>query len=195
MIGLGLILSGMVNSLWQFFITYALIEAVGLSGTFGIATAVTSRWFTRNRGLALGIVSSGVGLGYLFLVPGNERLISSLGWSQAFIICGIASGAIMVISDFFLRPAPQPSNPRRMKPASDSQNRAVIAPGPREMDLKQAIRSRPIIIMTAVFTGVFFCTQIVMVHLVNHATDIGFTPLVAATFISIIGISSVQAGC
>jgi MFS family permease len=65
MIGLGLVLSSQVQTLWQFFVTYALIEAFGLSGAFGIGTAVVSRWFTQKRGLAMGIVSSGSGLGTL----------------------------------------------------------------------------------------------------------------------------------
>src|SRR5512143_209238 len=46
LIGLGLVLSGTVNSLWQLFLTYAALESMGLSGAFGITTALTSRWFT-----------------------------------------------------------------------------------------------------------------------------------------------------
>ena len=191
MIGMGLVLSSQVNSLWQFFITYALIESAGLSGTFGIATAITSRWFTKNRGLALGIVSSGVGLGYLFMVPASERLINAAGWSQAFIICGLAAGTIMIASAFFLRPAPRAASISKAEPATGTKPHIDNQPAPAEMTLMQAVRSSRIIIMTAAFTGVFFSTQIVMVHLVNYATDIGITPLVAATFISIIGIASV----
>jgi len=35
-----------------------------------------------------------------------------------------------------------------------------------------------------------FCLQMVMIHLVNYATDIGIASLIAATFISIIGVGS-----
>ena len=43
----------------------------------------------------------------------------------------------------------------------------------------------------AAFLSFFFGIQIVMVHLVNYATDIGVSPLVSATFISVIGAVSI----
>jgi len=104
MIALGLILSSQVHTLWQFFVTYAVFEAIGLSGAFGIGTAMVSRWFTKKRGLALAIISTGSGMGTLFIVPGNERIINAIGWSNAFIWCGAAAGVLMVSTAFLLRP-------------------------------------------------------------------------------------------
>jgi MFS family permease len=181
-IGLGLILSSLVTQLWQLFLTYALLESMGLCGAFGITTAVTSRWFTSNRGLALGLVSSGVGIGTLLIVPGAERLIAAFDWSQAFKIVGIAAGAIMFVSAFLLREPPAV--------------RAQETPGPRsapaaQIGLRQALANRRMLLVIAIFALIFFCTQLVMVHLVNYATDIGITPLVAATFVSLIGVISI----
>ena len=51
LMGLGFLLSSRVTELWQFFLTYGVIGAIGLSGTFGIGTAIVARWFTKNRGL------------------------------------------------------------------------------------------------------------------------------------------------
>jgi MFS family permease len=107
MIALGLILSSQVHTLWQFFVTYAVFEAIGLSGAFGIGTAMVSRWFTKKRGLALAIISTGSGMGTLFIVPGNERIINAIGWSNAFIWCGAVAGVLMVSTAFLLRPPPQ----------------------------------------------------------------------------------------
>ncbi len=124
MIGLGLILSSLVTEVWHLYLTYAVVEAIGLSGTFGIATAVTSRWFTRNRGLALGIISSGSGIGTLLIVPGSERLINATGWSTAFLITGVVSGLIMFFTAFLLKPAPQEGKPKNRKsiPLTQIQN-------------------------------------------------------------------------
>jgi len=186
MIGLGLILSGQVRELWQLFITYAIIEAIGLSGTFGIATAITSRWFTKNRGLALGIVSCGTGLGTLIIVPGAERLIAATDWSKAFIIIGMIAGIIMISASFFLKPPP----------AGQSVKNLIVlktehAQDPSEninMPFAAAIRSPRMILLISVFILIFFCTQLVIVHLVNNATDRGISPFVAASLISIIGL-------
>ena len=197
MLGLGLVLTSQVTELWQLFLTYALVEAIGLSGTFGITTAVASRWFTRNRGLALGIVSSGVGLGTLIIVPGAERLIAISDWSTAYIIFGAASGVIMTAMSFFLHPAPQQFTEQRNK-ASKNPDPASVKIENRDFSSRQAgrtlgeaIRSPQMIILLLIFALLIFSNQLVLVHLVNYATDTGITPLMAATLVSIIGIVSI----
>ena len=62
--GLGFILLGRVNSLWQFYAAFALIT-VGLSfGTFLVVTATVANWFVSQRGRALAIMSAGVRSGW-----------------------------------------------------------------------------------------------------------------------------------
>jgi MFS family permease len=181
LMGLGFLLSSRVTALWQFFLTYAVIEAIGFSGTFGVGTAIVSRWFTARRGLALGIVASGSGLGTLFIVPATERLVSAVDWSRAFFYCGIAAGVLMITAAAFLRapPVPAPGSP-------DS-----VPAQPEETSMKQAIRDPRMLLIALAFLTFFFCIQIVMVHLVNYATDTGISPLLAATFISVIGAASI----
>jgi MFS family permease len=194
MIGLGLILSSFVTSFWQFFITYSLIESIGLSGTFGIVTAVVSRWFTKNRGLALGIVSSGVGLGTLLMVPGAERLIAATDWSQAFLIFGILSGLVVIVCSLFLKSPPADTVSAEVcesKPATAPAVSVGPAAKPADLSLKQAIVHPRMIMGLIVFTFLFFANQMVMVHLVNYATDLGISPLAAAGLISLIGVISI----
>ena len=192
MIGLGLILSSQVNALWQLLISYSLIEAIGLSGTFGITTAVTSRWFTRNRGLALGLVSSGVGIGTLLMVPGAERLIQALEWPRAFIVFGVICGLVVIIGAFFLKspPADKPSASVSSIPAAGQNIQKAVSSGPH-LSLREAIVNPRMILVIMIFCLIFFCTQMVMVHLVNYATDLGIDPLVAASLVSIIGVVSI----
>jgi MFS family permease len=185
-IGLGLALSSRVTHLWQLYLTYGVIESLGLSGAYGIGTAMTSRWFIKNRGLALGVVSTGSGLGTLFIVPAIERLIAAYDWQTAFLIIGVAGGAVTIILSFLLRSVPSNSS------GQGSSLKAV----PRTADVKdvsvsQAVRDPRMILLWASFLLFFFGIQIVMVHLVNYATDQGISPLVAATFISVIGAVSI----
>lgn len=188
MIGLGLVLSSQVQTLWQFFLTYAVLDGIGFSGAYGIGTATVSRWFTKNRGLPLGILATGSGLGILFIVPGSERLINALDWSQAFIICGVASGVIIIASALLLRPAPQSTTKVTEKPFSEV---GVDKTQQSGMNAGQAIKDYRLILLMLSFFFFFFCTQLIMVHLVNYATDVGISRLVAATFISAIGAVSI----
>jgi MFS family permease len=180
LMGAGFLLSSRVSALWHFFIAYGIIESIGMSGVFGTVTAMVSRWFTKNRGLALGIVASGSGMGTLLLVPGAERLINAVDWSQSFFIIGIAAGALMILAALFLR------EPNNIQPASG--NKQAKTDG---IPLGVAIRDTRLLLIAIMFFLFFFGIQIVMVHLVNYATDVGVQPLVAATFISVIGAVSI----
>ena len=191
MIGLGLILSSQVQTLWQFFLTYALIEAFGLSGAFGIGTAVVSRWFTQKRGLALGIVSSGSGLGTLLIVPGNERLIDTFGWSQAFLISGIIAGILVVIAASLLRPPPTGGSQAIPKAEFPADAGARPRHNPIDQTLGRAIRDARMLFLALATLTFFFGIQMVAAHLVNYAVDAGISPLVAATFMSVIGAISI----
>ncbi len=180
MMGAGYLLSSRVEVLWQFFLTYAVVEAIGMSGIFGIGTALVTRWFTGNRGLALGIVASGSGLGTLLIVPSAERLVSAMELPPAFVIIGIAAGSLMVIGALLLRPPPAPE-PASARDTAQSD----------EASLGHAVRDARLYLIMASFLLFFFGTQIVMVHLVNYATDTGIDPLIAATFIGVIGAASI----
>lgn len=154
---------------------------------------MVSRWFSKNRGLALGIVSMGSGLGTLFIVPGNERLIDAFNWSGAFLICGSIAGVLMVISALFLRPAPQSDSSSIMKekPISQANDGNRIQFLNNELTLSQSIKDPRFLLLNGAFFLFFLSIQIIMVHLVNYATDTGIDPIVAASFISIIGAVSI----
>jgi len=183
LMGLGFLLSSRVTELWHFFLTYAVVEAIGLSGTFGVGTAIVARWFTKNRGLALGIAASGSGIGTLLIVPGTERLIAAIDWSKAFVVCGIVAGVLMIATAVLLR------EPTLRQQAENSPDDIPIKS--EGVSLKEALRDPRMLLTTLAFLFFFFGIQIVMVHLVNHATDTGIDPLVAATFISVIGVTSI----
>ena len=73
-----------------------LLRSVGSSGCAPPAYAfVITRWFDHQRGLALGIALSGVGLGTAVIPPIAAFLISHLDWQSAYI--GVA-GVILVIA-------------------------------------------------------------------------------------------------
>ncbi|HSR78697.1 MAG TPA: MFS transporter [Xanthobacteraceae bacterium] len=67
--------------------------AVGFVG--GVQTpipyaAVVAQWFDRQRGLALGIATAGVGLGVALLPPFLAWMIDGFGWRHAYFGLGIA---------------------------------------------------------------------------------------------------------
>ena len=196
-IGVGLILTSQTSALWQFYITYGLLVGMGTSGGMPITTGTTARWFVKRRGLALGIVSAGVGLGTLIVLPMTERLIAAFTWSGAYFILGLAAWVVMTLSALFLRRDPEGmgyqaygvSRPLAEADADDS-SEINYAASDSGISLQAAVRTRPLWLLSFAFLLFSFCLQMIMVHLVNYATDLGITPLVAATLLSVVGIGS-----
>jgi MFS family permease len=185
MIAAGLVLTSRVTELWQFYTTYAIILPVGLCGAYTIGSAVTSRWFLRKRGMALGIVAAGSGFGTLLLVPLSQHLINVFSWSGAYVIIGIVAGCITIATAFLLKAAP-PQEALSLKETGKSDDSRKSASSLRKM-----ILSREMLLVITIFGLINFCIQMVMVHLVNFATDIGIPALQAAGYLGIIGVISI----
>jgi OFA family oxalate/formate antiporter-like MFS transporter len=183
--GIGLILVSRVGELWQFYIAYGVITATGLSGAFTIGSAVTARWFTKGRGLALGFMAAGSGMGTLLIVPTAEYLIGLFDWSTVFLLFGIGSGLIITGTAFALKPSPT----GQVRLSTGSQKPARILEAGKS--LKEALFSREMPLLIIIFSAFIFCLQMVMIHLVNYATDIGIDGMHAAGYISLIGVVSI----
>ena len=193
--GLGLALTSQINSLWQFYLTYGIIFGVGESAGFTITMSTTARWFIKRRGLALGIVASGAGIGTMIMAPAAERLITAFGWSTAYLVLAVAVWAVMIPSALVLRRDPAEKGLRSY--GSDEAVIGVASIAQREVNaaetgiaLRAAVLYKPLWMLFAIFFTFNVCLQMVMIHLVNYATDIGMASLIAATFISIIGLGS-----
>src|SRR5690242_5706739 len=74
----GLAVAAASQELWHLYLGLGLLGGAGLAPfwatTFGV---VISNWFVRRRGLAIGIVAAGSGLGILLLAPLAQRIISA----------------------------------------------------------------------------------------------------------------------
>src|SRR5215467_11519912 len=81
----GLLLSSSIHSLWQLYIFFGLVAAIGITFT-GMVPHIflISEWFASKRASAIGFVYAGTGVGILLLAPFSEWLLSTWGWARAF---------------------------------------------------------------------------------------------------------------
>jgi MFS family permease len=197
-IGLGLILSSRIIEIWQFYVTFGLLVGMGVGGVFPITTGTTARWFRKYRGLALGIVAAGTGLGTLIIVPLVERSIAEYGWSTTYLYFGIIVSSIMVICALFLRGSPEQTGiaSKREEEQSDAcyqthVDNDIHAIRKDSISLKTAYNTKPLWLIFFTYLTFSLCLQMIMVHLVNYATDVGISSLVAATLVSVVGIGGI----
>jgi MFS family permease len=70
------------------YLTQGILYGMGSSCMYVIVMAVTPQWFTKNRGIALGIVAGGSGIGGLVLPLIVTPINESLGYAWTYRILG-----------------------------------------------------------------------------------------------------------
>jgi MFS family permease len=179
LLGAGLLLSGQVRELWQFYVTFGLLVGFGVSCFYVPLTVTAIRWFEHRRGMAASIVSSGNGLGTLALAPLTRWLINAYDWRAAFVILGELAFLVVIPAAFLLRRAPG---------AAASPSR----PGPSPATASHALwTSKP---FWAIALTHFACCAAhsgPIFHMVSHAIDQGVPPLAAAGALGISGLTSI----
>ncbi|MFQ5888251.1 MAG: MFS transporter, partial [Candidatus Hydrothermarchaeales archaeon] len=86
-----------INSLWQFFICYGFLAAIGLGGTsLALIAVLISKWFEKGRGLATSLALSGNCLGQFALVPVLTIVVLRYGWRASHFFLGLVMFAVNI---------------------------------------------------------------------------------------------------
>jgi MFS family permease len=184
-LGLALWADSYISTPWQLYLGFGVFTAMAVAAAGWVPALVqVQRDFQDKLGLALGIVSSGVGVGMLLVVPLTQLLIDAYGWRTAFRVLAAICVLWIVPSSIFLarqaparRPAPQP---------------AATAPNPPSTTtLAEAMRGTPFWLMLAAFFFGNVCSQTLHVHQVAYLVDQGVTAIIAASVVGVVGASSI----
>ena len=184
-LGLALWADSYIAEPWHLYLGFGVLTAVAVAAAGWVPALVqVQRDFQDKLGLALGIVSSGVGVGMLLVVPLTQLLIDAYGWRAAFRVLAAICVLWIVPSSLYLhrqgpvrRPAPEPAAVTR---------RALPA-----VTLAQAMRGAPFWLMLGAFFFGNICSQTLHVHQVAYLVDEGVSALVAASVVGVIGVSSI----
>jgi len=163
-LAVGYVLASAATSLWQFTLAQALFVGVASSATFAPLLADTSLWFTRRRGVAVAIFSSGNYLAGTVWPPVVQHLIESVGWRQAYVVIALACAATMLPLVLVLRRRAPRTEPM---PASTA---GTSAWSTRPLGLSPAALQSALVL-----AGLSCCVAMSMpqVHIVAYAGDLG----------------------
>jgi MFS family permease len=153
--------------LWVIYVLYFLIGACGFACLFTPMLALTGLWFSRRKGLALGIVTAGGALGQ-GLVPFVVRLlITAIGWRDAALYLGISYFVVLVPAILLVRAPPVFG---RSSQAAQSSNGNL-------WNLPHTI-SIPWLATAGIFCCI--CMAVPLMHLIPLGIDLRFSPQTAA---------------
>ena len=179
----GLVLMGQVQYSWQVFLVYGVVYALGNSGT-SIAPVVVmvSQWFVERRGVATSVAVSGNAIGQLFIVAALATLLVAIGWRSSLTILAIANVAVLLpLTLLIVRPGPPPDS--ASLPAGPSNE-----PAPEPLTLRQALSSRPFLLLVGIYTICGFQDFFVATHIVAFAQDQGVGDVLAGNLLAWMGV-------
>jgi len=189
LLGAGLVAMSRVGALWQPYLLYGTIAALGMSTAYVPCNATVAKWFTRRRGLAVGLASAGGSLGTFALPPVAHFLVSRIGWRWSYVVFGLAIFLTLNALAVVMRRDPEAVG---LTPDGDRPARGPVPPGPpvESWTIRRALRSRRFWILYGVFTATWTPVFIPLVHLVPMARGLGVPPLLAATLVSAVGAAA-----
>ena len=177
----GLLLSSRISSLWDFYIYFGLISALGFSFMGMVPHVVlVSQWFSTRRAVAIGIVFSATGIGMMLWGPAIQGLISTWDLSWALRALGIfALIFVMPLALIFYRRGPFYEAQHRGP--SDLQSQWTARLALRSIQFWSLFLARVL-----ASSGVL----VILTHQVAHVVDIGYSRIFAATVFGMMGIMS-----
>ena len=189
--GLGYLLLSYTGALWHLYVGFGIMVAVNKSTCWTPLMATTSRWFTKRRVLALGIVTAGVGLGQMLIPPLAAHLIEGYDWSTAYRVIAIMIWVIPTSAAMLVRRSPQDMG---LLPDGKTQgsNTAVRERQTETVEMKEwshreAVRTLPFWLLVFIHLMHAASYLIVMAHIVARATDVGIAATSAALILTFIG--------
>jgi MFS family permease len=197
-LGVGLALSSFIQTWWQFYLFFSLIAAAGIGAAGWLPNImIIQDWFKEKRGLATGIISSGIGIGILVCVPSVQYLIIQLGWRRTYQVLALFIPLIIIsMAIAFIKKPPQApeSSPPRVSISSAFIRDPLVVNEEwvsRSWSVRQALRTKQFWFLGISFFLGNLIIQSVFTHQVAFFVDHGMNALLASYVVGLIGIISV----
>ena len=177
----GLLASAFVTALWEIVVLYGVVMTIG-ANCLGLVVFVPmlSRYFIRNRGMAISIVQSANGIARGISAPLVQLLISLIGWRSTYLVqAGLMGVLVLPLAALFRRAEAPPPQLLNGAVPNDMPGGEVMPAG-RGWTLREAMRTPHFWLLFLVYLCTGLGSFFVSLHQLAFAADIGFDKLYAA---------------
>jgi MFS family permease len=182
----GMLLAPLTTQPWHLYLTIGVLVGAG-SVCLGYSgqSLFLPNWFSRRRGLAMGLAFAGVGIGSVTLLPWVQHMIEQTGWRTACTAMGIMILVVLAPINLLLRKRPQDLG---LEPDGDAAPSASAKPVSYVVDAvwagtdwtwSRAVRTARFWWIALGYFCVLYIWYAVQVHQTKYLLDIGFSPGVA----------------
>ena len=196
---IGLVTASRITDIWHLYLIFGVVMSIGINSIgFGPHMALIPRWFKQKRGLASGLVLSGMGTGAMALAPLTEFMIETVGWRSAFLIlAGIIVGVVIPTTAVFQRRSPHEVG--QHPDGIDPEFSKVFSPQPQDSgkDRRYPDHSKQWTFKAAFVTRAFwwkalavtchgFFLNMLLVHQAVYVMDAGYSQILAASLLGLV---------
>lgn len=202
LLGLSLVACSRIAAIWQLYLVIGLTAFGSCAVGFVPNLALVANWFSRRRGLAIGILNGGIISGML-LAPIVQYLISTIGWRGTFlVIAGFSAIILAPLVAIFQRQRPEDKGlivdgieegQRIDSKIMANKSASVRSPSP-DLALIQVIKTYRFwwVVLMFLFLGLYLYT--LLVHQVAYLTDAGYSKTFAAEIVATLGAIALGGG-
>lgn len=175
-----LALASRAGSLVEFQLLFGLLVGAATAAVFAPMMACVTGWFDTQRGLAVSLVSAGMGMAPMTMAPLAAWLVTIHDWRMSMqIIAGIAA-VLMIPAALLVRRPPALEASAQTQATEEAQS---------EMSIGQAVRSPQFV--TLMLANFFCCATHSgpIFHTVSYAVTCGIPMLAAVSIYSVEGLA------
>ncbi|MGD9228561.1 MAG: MFS transporter [Desulfobacterales bacterium] len=193
LVSLGIFLMGTVTSLWTGCFFFA-IAGLGSTGMWAPVAALVQRWVTiKRRGITLGVVSTGYGLGLAMVGAVFPWVVDQFSWRHAWFFLGGMALVVVPLNAIFLRSDPESIGLQPLGQKSVSSNPNTDASTPiKRISLRPLFKDSRFWLIALSYFAVAYSLFCVTTFMVDYAEyQLGLTKGLSSRLATVHGIGQV----
>jgi MFS family permease len=173
LLGAGLVVASRATDPLTFQLGFGLLVGLSAGAFFAPMIAAVTGWFETGRGLAVALVSAGMGMAPLTFTPFAGWLISTHDWRTAMAVMGVVAWALLLPAALLVRRPPA----------------ATAGPADAPPDAGRALRTPQFLVLGGTF---FLCCAAhagPIFHMLSYASLCGLSTMAAVSVYSVEGLA------
>ncbi|MBE7635330.1 MFS transporter [Sneathiella sp. P13V-1] len=199
----GLVLSTFSSEIWHIYVCLGIIViGFGVAITYVGHSLFLPAWFERQRGLAIGVAFSGVGIGSVILMPLLQAQILETNWREAcWFMAGLLVFIVFPLNFLFQRQAPGELG---LSPDGDKNTPEGELRTSKQVDnivdkewvetdwtLKKAMKTPEFWWMSLSCCAALYVWYAIQVHQTKYLLEIGISNITASFALGLVGFAGI----
>ena len=195
-VGTGAWCTQYINRPWHLMLLWGFVVGGG-TGSMALvfAASIANRWFIKNKGLVVGILTASSAAGNLIFLPGLSQLVTRYGWKSVSITVALGAFLMVPIIYFFLKESPLHAAVKPYGAPEDYQYPEIVKRRAGREAIDTLVRASKLRNFWLLCGSFFVCglstSGLIGTHFIPAAMDHGMAMNTAASLLALVGVFDV----